>query len=114
MDEGGRTLGEPDHSDKRKHLRHPLDSDLTGRMISAASGSTIPCIAVDVSTSGLKIVLTLDLAPGTELRLKMGGKEIELIVMWCSKEPTRKGYFACGLATKSPVDDLEKVLLQRA
>lgn len=104
-------MGAPDHSDKRRQLRHPLDSDLTGQMISVASGSAIPCVAVDVSVSGLKIVLTLDLMPGTELQLKLNGRIVPLIVMWCTKETTKRGYFACGLAARSPEDNLETILL---
>ena len=99
--------------EQRKHLRHPLTGDLTGSMISAATGSKIPCIAVDVSASGMKIVLTLDLDLGTKLFLRlMNQREVPLEVVWCRKEPSRKGYFACGLRRVDEKTDLERVFTE--
>ncbi len=97
----------------RRHLRHPLTGDLTGSLISAATGSKIPCIAVDVSQSGMKIVLTLDLDVGTKLFLRLANqREVRLEVVWCRKEPTRKGYFACGLRRTEDTTDLEKIFTE--
>ena len=78
-------------------------------MVSVKSGSKIPCIAVDVSQTGMRIILTLDLNVGTALVLKMNDLVIPLEVAWCRKEPTRKGYFACGLRRCNEAQDLERI-----
>jgi hypothetical protein len=95
--------------EKRMAVRHPLTGDLTGSMVSAKSGSTVPCIAVDVSQTGMRIVLALDLNVGAHLILKMNDLVIPLEVVWCRKEASRKGYFACGLKRRNEAQDLEKV-----
>ena len=98
-----------DSEEQRRQIRRPLTGDLTGALVAAASGSTIPCVAVDVSKGGLRIVLALDLAPGTELRLRIDAREVPLAVVWCGKEPTKKGYFSCGLKALDPEADLERL-----
>jgi hypothetical protein len=101
------TMSDPSDANQRRHFRHPLTGDLTGRIVAAASGSVIPCMAVDVSRGGMRIVLTLDLAPGYQLLLKMHGLAVPLVVVWCKKEPARKGYFGCGLKSLDEAVDLE-------
>lgn len=96
-------------SEKRIAVRHPLTGDLTGSMLSVKSGSKIPCMAVDVSQTGMRIVLTLDLSAGTHLILKMNDLVIPLEVVWCEKESSRKGYFRCGLRRSNEAQDLERI-----
>lgn len=99
-------------ADKRRHLRHPLTGELSGSLVSKQSGSVIPCVAVDVSINGLRVILTLDLEPGSDLILRLNGKEVPLTVVWSMKEATRKGYFSCGLMSKSPHDNLEILFME--
>jgi hypothetical protein len=101
----------PTDAGQRRHLRHPLTGDLTGRIVGKASGSVIPCMAVDVSKGGMRIVLTLDLPPGYELQLSMSGRIIPLVVVWCRKDPERKGRMACGLKCLDDSADLELLFL---
>jgi hypothetical protein len=106
-------MTEDQHSEKRQQIRHPLTGDLTGSIISAKTGSLIPCIAVDVSKNGLRIVLHLDLCVGTELKLKLEHLETTLHVVWCKKEETKKGYFACGLKAADEGVDLAHAFLHK-
>jgi hypothetical protein len=41
--------------------------------------------------------------------LKMNELSIPLEVVWCRKEETRKGYFACGLRCQNEKQDLERI-----
>jgi hypothetical protein len=101
--DGGRGGG---GADKRTQVRYPLTGDLTGALRSASSGGVIPCIAVDISKGGMRVVLSLDLAPGSELFLNIRDAEHKLLVVWCDKEVTRKGYYSCGLRAIDPTIDL--------
>ena len=102
----------PNPENKRRQIRHPLTGDLTGSVISARTGSLVPCVARDVSQSGLRIVIGLDLAEGTELILRLHGTEARLAVVWCRKEDSKKGYFSCGLLCNDPHIDLYELFTQ--
>ena len=81
-------------------------------MVSVKSGSKIPCIAVDVSQTGMRIVLTLDLSVGTALLLKINDLVVPLQVIWCEREASRKGYFRCGLERCNEAQDLERIFTE--
>ena len=98
-----------EYEEKRRQIRRPLTGDLTGALVATRSGSVVPCVAVDVSRGGLRIVLSLDLTPSTPLALRLDGREVPLAVVWCAKEPAKKGYFACGLKCLDASIDLERL-----
>lgn len=104
-------MNDSDHSIRRSHVRHPLTGELTGRVVSKQSGSIIPCIAVNVSVTGLQVIMSIDPEPGASLELQIADRVIPLTVIWCMKEATKRGYFSVGLSTENQSDNLEEMFI---
>lgn len=100
-----------DDSDNRKHVRHPLTGDLGGSLVSAG-GSAVPCVAVDVSASGMRVVSGIDLENGARMTLNIGTRKIQLEVVWCVKDKERKGRFSSGLRRLVETDNLELAFVE--
>lgn len=100
-------MGLPLPKESRRHLRRPLMGDLTGRLFVAESGRSVPCLAVDVSAGGLRVLAREELPPGAALLLAIESCTLPLIVVWCQPDAKSRGSYACGLASSSNAD-LEK------
>jgi len=91
---------------KRQGLRHPLLGELSGQLFVKKGCRTIRCLAVDVSNSGLRVLTGEKIPPRTLMFLKFENRRIPLTVVWCQKDGSRSGSYACGLKTTKPTDDL--------
>lgn len=107
-------MSDSDHLNRRSAVRHPLTGELSGRLVSKDSGSTIPCIAVNVSATGLQVIMSLDPEPGVSLELQVAGHIIPLTVIWCTREPSKRGYFSVGLCTENQSDNLELMFIPKS
>ncbi len=96
--------------ESRRCLRRPLMGDLTGRLFVAESGRPIPCLAVDVSVGGLRVLAREELTPGAAMLLAIEGCTLPLVVVWCQPDAKSRKSYACGLASSSDTD-LEKFFI---
>lgn len=101
-------MGLPQLKDNRRHLRRPLMGDLSGRLLVAAGERAIPCLAVDVSVQGLRVLSREELVPGTAMLLAFEHHCLPLVVVWCQREGKRQGSYACGLMASAPACNLEQ------
>lgn len=85
----------------RNHVRRPLMGDLTGRLLIGWSGRPVPCLAVDVSVGGLRILAREELIPGTAMFLAFQEKNYPLVVVWSKPDGKGRGSHACGLMSAS-------------
>ena len=94
--------------EKRYSVRRPLLGDLSGRLIYEATSRQIPCLAVDVSKGGLRILAREQLVPKTTLTLNFENQQVALVVVWCKPECNTTMSFACGLSAIDASCDLIK------
>ena len=91
-------MGLPLANESRRYLRRPLMGDLTGRLFLAESGRPIPCLAVDVSVGGLRVLANEELTPGAPMLLAIESYTLSLTVVWCQADAKSHKAYACGLA----------------
>ena len=99
----------PIFKDARRQMRRPLLGDLSGRLYAAEGCRPIPCLAVDASMSGLRVLAHEELSPGAQMYLEFESHNIPLVMIWCQKDGNRLGSFAYGLMTTRKTDDLIKL-----
>jgi hypothetical protein len=90
-------MGLPILKEVRRHIRRPLMGDLTGRLLVNSTGRLVPCLAVDVSDDGLRIMVSEELAPGVDMILALEGCNLPLVVVWCKPDARSRKSHECGL-----------------
>lgn len=103
-------MGLPLPKESRRYLRRPLMGDLTGRLFLAESGRPIPCLALDVSVGGLRVLAHEELIPGAPMLLAIESCTLPLAVVWCQPDAKSRKSYACGLASSDDTD-LEKFFI---
>ncbi len=91
-------------NEERRHARRPLMGDLTGSLLVASGRRPVPCLAVDLSNAGLRILAREELSPGVSMFLSIEGYNLPLVVVWCQPDTQSEGSYACGLASASDAD----------
>ena len=101
---GENGMGLPVLKEKRGNPRRPLMGDLTGRLLVGWSGRSLPCLAVDVSPGGLRVLLREQLPTGTSMFLSFDGSNVPLTIVWCQRDADSRESFAFGLLSVRGID----------
>jgi hypothetical protein len=101
-------MGIPMAKERRLGSRKKLTGLLPGRL-QTTNGVDIECKPVDISPTGLGLILNVEYDAGTKLQLVMKDKNIELKVAWVQRDFGKKDLFRYGLITADQQFDLESL-----
>lgn len=100
----------PTTSNQRKESRRKLNGLLPGRL-QTHSGIDIRCKPVNVSQSGLGLIIQEQFQAGSELKLVLKEIEIILRIAWGQPDFGKKDLFRYGLEVKDKSIDLEQLFI---
>jgi len=102
-------MGLPLFKEKRFSPRSQLTGLLPGRLVNMFNQKDLNGKLVDVSSSGLGIILSEHLANDTEIKLITENYEIVLKVNWSSPDFGKRDLFRHGLTTVDPEVNLVRL-----
>lgn len=103
-------MGTGTFSEGRSYPRRPLKGgQIQGRLVHHDMVNDIPALAVDVSPSGLGVLLDAPLAPGENVWLIVDGRVIRLTVRHCAKRRAAEDHYHCGLVSGGSWENIERI-----
>ncbi len=99
--------------DRRINDRKKLTGLMPGRLIFSATGEELSCRPVDVSNSGIGILIAKEIDPGTLLTLIIKNEKIELQVAWVQRDFGKQDMFRYGLVTVDANKNMESVFINK-
>jgi hypothetical protein len=94
--------------ERRINDRLKLTGLMPGRMF-LATGEELSCRPVDVSASGLGILISKEIDPGTQVTLVIKNEKIELLVAWVQRDFGKQDMFRYGLVTLDANKNMESI-----
>lgn len=104
-------MGLAKFKERRFSDRKRLTGLLPGRLLLTASKVDVNGRPVDVSPSGLGIVVSKELEAGTEISLILREQTIRLQVAWGQRDFGKQDMFRYGLVTLDPEINLEEIFV---
>jgi hypothetical protein len=100
-------MGLPKPRERRFEPRRRTIGFLPGQLTAVGRDEAIECKPIDVSAFGLGIFSEDDLEDAKDYVLKIGGREVELELIWSEESPGKMVGYRHGLRVKDPELDLE-------
>ena len=97
--------------DRRINDRLKLTGLMPGRLILDLTGEELSCRPVDVSNSGIGILIAKEIDPGTQLTLVLKNEKIELQVAWVQRDFGKQDMFRYGLVTVDANKNMESIFI---
>jgi hypothetical protein len=92
--------------------RLKLTGLMPGRLTLDSTGEELSCRPVDVSNSGIGILIAKEIDPGTQVTLSVKNEKIELQVAWVQRDFGKQDMFRYGLVTVDANKNMESVFIK--
>lgn len=98
--------------DRRINNRKKLTGLMPGRLILDVTKEELSCRPVDVSNSGVGILIPKEIEPETKITMYLSDQEIVFKVAWVRRDFGKQDIFRYGLAAVDTALDIESIFIK--